>query len=148
MSDCHYSSLDVSNNLSGYFISNSVLVTSCNSMGGSSACGSHRQHWTVKSSLCALAVLSGGGPFAFGIHMFLYALVFSYIFLLDDHFLIFSYKLTILNGFSLMVWKCIAVTFSSSSFKWGDISQSRYVCQIWAHFKFCSCFTELFHFYK
>ena len=24
------------------------------------------------------------------------------------------------NGFSLTVWKCVAVTFSSSSFEWGE----------------------------
>ena len=35
------------------------------------------------------------------------------------YFLIFSSKLTVSNGFSLMVWKCVAVTFLSSSFKWG-----------------------------
>ena len=35
MSDCHSSPLDVSYNLSGYFISNLVLVTSCVSTGGS-----------------------------------------------------------------------------------------------------------------
>ena len=53
------------------------------------------------------------------------------------YFLIFSNKLTVSNGFSLMVWKCVAVTFLSSSFKWGeDISQSRFVCQIWAHLPF------------
>ena len=38
------------------------------------------------------------------------------------YFLIFSNKLTVSNGFSLMVWKCMAVTFSSSSFKWGGPS--------------------------
>ena len=110
MSDCHSWPLDVSNNLSGYFISNLVLVTSCVSMGGficlwlslttlnseeftlcsgsfnwgGSICfwylyvyictgislyfliswlfrmGSHWTHWTVKSSLCALAVSNRG----------------------------------------------------------------------------------------
>ena len=86
--------------------------TSCISMGGSSAFGSHRQHWTVKRSLCALAVSSGGvhlslalidiieqwrvhsvfwqikvgGPSAFGIYLFIYALVYPYIFLLVDCF--------------------------------------------------------------
>ena len=66
-----------------------------------------------------------GRTSAFGIYIFIYILVFSY-------------KLTVSNGFSLMVWKCIAVTFLSNSFKWGrggegrgeDISQSRFVCQI------------------
>ena len=85
MSDCHSWPLDVSNNLSGYFISNSVLVTSCVSMGGSSAFGSHWQHWTVKSPLCPLAVQLGG-PSAFGIYMYIYAMVFPYIFLLVDCF--------------------------------------------------------------
>ena len=66
-----------------------------------------------------------GRTSAFGIYIFIYILVFSY-------------KLTVSNGFSLMVWKHIAVTFLSSSFEWGegrggegeDISQSRFVCQI------------------
>ena len=47
------------------------------------------------------------------------------------YFLIFSNKLTVSNGFSLTVWKCMAVTFSSSSFKWGDhlplVSVSLYI---------------------
>ena len=38
------------------------------------------------------------------------------------YFLTFSYKLTVSNGLSLMVWKHVAVTFSSSSFKWGRTS--------------------------
>ena len=38
------------------------------------------------------------------------------------YFLIFSNKLTVSNGFSLTVCKCLAVTFSSSSFKWGGPS--------------------------
>ena len=79
----------------------------------------------------SLAVLHGGG----------------------GHHLSLSHQMTISNGFSLVVWKHVAVTFLSSSFKWGegrgeDIGQSRFICQIGAHFKFCSCFTELFCFYK
>ena len=49
-----------------------------------------------------------GGPSAFGISMFSICSGIS---------LYISYKLTDSNGFSLTVWKCIAVTFSSSSFK-------------------------------
>ena len=47
---------------------------------------------------------------------------FLYVFSMHWYFLIFSYKLTVSNGFSLTVWKCIAVTFSSSSFIWGGLS--------------------------
>ena len=47
-----------------------------------------------------------GRTSAFGIYIFIYILVFSY-------------KLTVSNGFSLTVWKCVAVTFLSSSFEWG-----------------------------
>ena len=72
-----------------------------------SACESQWQHWTVKRSLCALTVLTRGGylplslidnieqqrdrsvlfqcrmggPSAFGVCIFIYALVFHYIFL-------------------------------------------------------------------
>ena len=58
-------------------------------------------------SLFHQAVSNGGRTSAFGISIFIYILVFSY-------------KLTVLNGFSLTVCKCIAVTFSSSSFEWGE----------------------------
>ena len=53
------------------------------------------------------------------------------------HHLSLSRQMTVSNGFSLTVWKHLAVTFSSSSFKWGrrggegeDIGQSRFICQI------------------
>ena len=166
MSDCNSWPLDVSNNLSGYFISNSVLVTSCVNDGGvhlpsiyvyalyeikqvnwfsvpvckasmidrqgvhlplalidnteqwrvhsvlwqfrpeGSIClwylyvyictgislyfliiwlfwmGSHWWHWTVKSSLCALAVSNGGSIVSFT----QVKLKFPYIFLLVDCF--------------------------------------------------------------
>ena len=29
------------------------------------------------------------------------------------------------NGFSLTVWKCIAVNFSSSSFEWGERTSAK-----------------------
>ena len=48
--------------------------------GGPSAFESHWQHWTEKRSLCALTVLPGG-PSACGVCIFIYALVFPYIFL-------------------------------------------------------------------
>ena len=38
----------------------------------------------MKRLLCALAVLTGGGPSAFGVYIFIYALVFPYIFLLNS----------------------------------------------------------------
>ena len=98
----------------------SLHVIVCCVGGGTYACGSHRQHRTVKSSLCALAVFfererereKGGvhGPLV------------SICFYKHWYILIFYYKLTVSNGFSLMVWKCVAVTFSSSSFKWGGPS--------------------------
>ena len=72
--------------------------------------GSHWPHWTVQRSLCALAVLNRG------VHLPLVSLCLYMYW----YFLTFSYKLTVSNGFSLMVWKHIAVTFSSSSFKWGE----------------------------
>ena len=44
------------------------------------------------------------------------------------HHLSLSHQLTVSNRFSLTVWKCVAVTFSSSSFEWGeDIGQSRFI---------------------
>ena len=117
-----------------YFISNLVLVSACVNWWGSSAFGIYIFiYWyflifsyklTVSNGLsldgmemrsCHFFVKQfqmGGGKgrgrtSAFGISIFIYILVFCY-------------KLTVSNGFSLMVWKCIAVTFSSSSFKWGE----------------------------
>ena len=50
-------------------------------LGGPSAFESQWQHWTVvKRSLCALTVVNWGGPSAFGVCIFIYALVFPYIF--------------------------------------------------------------------
>ena len=51
---------------------------------------------------------------------FLYALVFPYIFLLFDCFLISSYYLTVSNGCSLTALKSKEFTLSSGSFKWGE----------------------------
>ena len=116
--------------------------------------GSHWPHWTAKRSLSALAVSNGGGrtsPVSFSSNdCFKWVLIdgmdthrvrsFSPAVLFGGeditcHFLV----KWVSNGFSLMVWKHIAVTFLSSSFKWGgregrgeDIGQSRFVCQIWA----------------
>ena len=53
-------------------------------LGGPSAFQSQWHQWTVKRSLCALAVLTQGGPSAFGVCIFIYALVFPYIFLLNS----------------------------------------------------------------
>ena len=36
------------------------------------------------------------------------------------HHLSLSRQMTVSNGFSLTVWKHVAVTFLSSSFKWGE----------------------------
>ena len=52
-------------------------------MGGLSAFRLQWQHCTVKRSCCALTVLMGGLS-AFGVCIFIYALVFPYIFLLVD----------------------------------------------------------------
>ena len=77
-----------------------------------------------------------GGPSAFGIYMFLYALVFPYIFLLFDcfkwylplvstcfsmhwYFLISTYYLTVSNVCSLTALKGIEFTQCSGSFEWG-----------------------------
>ena len=53
------------------------------------------------------------------------------------YIIVFSYKLTVLNRLSLMVWKCIAVTFSSSSFKWGGPSSfGIYIYIYWYFLRF------------
>ena len=52
MWNCHSWPLDVSNNLSEYFMSNSVHMHF--------AFGYHEQHWTVKMSLCCLSNVTGG----------------------------------------------------------------------------------------
>ena len=45
------------------------------------------------------------------------------------HHLSLSHQLTVSNGFSLTVWKHIAVTFLSSSFEWGGGHWTKLVCQ-------------------
>ena len=85
--------------------------------------GSHWWHWTVKSSLCAMAVSNWGvycqfylgkTDFSFisvfGICMFIY---------LRWYFLIYSYLLTILNGLSLATLHSEEFTQCSGSFEWG-----------------------------
>ena len=75
-------------------------------------------HWRYENAYCCHFLIKQfqmGGDHLPLVSVSLYILVFPYIF----YFLIFSNKLTVSNGFSLMVWKHIAVTFSSSSFKWG-----------------------------
>ena len=74
--------------------------------------GSHWPHRTGKTSLYSLAVLNGG-PSAFGI----------YVFYMHWYFLIFSYKLTILNGLSLMTLNSKELTLCSGSIKWGVYHQ-------------------------
>ena len=217
MSDCHSWPIDVSNNLSGYFISNLILVTSCDSTGGVICLW---LSWTTLNSdeftlcsgsfdwgvhlplvsicfLCALVfpyifllvdhfewALIGaiekhrvdsvlwqfqmGGPFALvyicaidpvvklilcssmagisawltgGVHLPLVS-IFSDIFLLDDHFLIFSYKLTILNGFSLTVWEMHSCHFLSSSFEGGILAKVVSSARFELTCCFMLCFTE------
>ena len=127
MCNCHCWPLDVSNYLSGYFIWNLVLVTSCVSMGGSSACHSHRQHWTVKSSLCALAVLTRGAICLWYLYIYictgisLYFLI-SWLFWMGSHWWHWKAKsslcaLAVLNGGSII------------SFTWLNL-------KIWAHLPF------------
>ena len=71
--------------------------------------GSHWWHWTVKSSLCALAVLNGG----------VICLWYLHVFYMHWYILIFSYKLTVSNGLSLMALKSKEFTLCSGSFEWG-----------------------------
>ena len=74
--------------------------------------GSHWWHWKAKSSLCALAVSNGGSI----------CLWHLYVFYMHWYFLIFSYKLTVLNGLSLMTLKMEKFTLCSGSFKWAGLS--------------------------
>ena len=60
----------------------------------------------MKSSLCALAVLNGGSICLWYLYVYIYALVFSY-------------KLTVSNGLSLMTLNSEEFTLCSGSFKWG-----------------------------
>ena len=76
MWNCHSWPLDVSNNLSEYFMSSSVPMHF--------AFGYHEEHWTVKRSLCALAVLNRGVHLPLVSTCVLCALVFPYIFLLNS----------------------------------------------------------------
>ena len=102
--------------------------------------GSHWWHWRVKSSLSLLVVSKGG---------VILPLV-STCFYMHCYFLMFSYKLTILNGLSFMPLKSKEFTVSSSSFGGGrtiralhlpNLSSQMFRC---AHQKglFASCKTN------
>ena len=94
--------------------------------------GSHWWHWTAKSWLSALAVSNGG------LIISLSALVFPYIFLLVDHF-----EWALIGDIGQ--WRVDSVLWQF--WKGGlIISFTRVNLKIWARFKFCSCFTELFRF--
>ena len=96
--------------------------------------GSHWPHRTAKSSLCSLAVLNGGSICVW----------YLYVFYMHWYFLMFSYKLTILNGLSLMTLNSEEFTLCSGSFEGGYIiSFTQVNLKIWAHFEIYSCFTEL-----
>ena len=97
----HSGPRDVSNNLSEYFMSNSVHMhlaimnnieqwrghsVVCQMWPGDpSAFGYHEQHWTVKRSLCCLSDVTGGYIVSFT----QVKLTFPYIFLLLDFSLYF-----------------------------------------------------------
>ena len=83
--------------------------------------GSPLSHWTVKSSLCTLAVSNGGVhlPMVSScvlVSIYIYrsaiALVFSYIFL----------YVTVSNGLSLTTLNSEEFTLPSGSFDWGGMS--------------------------
>ena len=99
MWNCHSWPLDISNNLSEYFMSNSVHMHLNNFeqwrghsvvcqmwLGGPSAFGYHEQDWTVKRSLCCLLNVTGGG---YIITFTWVKLTFPYMFLLVDFSLYF-----------------------------------------------------------
>ena len=65
-------------------------------------------YWYARH-LCSIE----GGPSAFGISMFIYSPVFSYI---------FFYKLTVSNGLSLTTLNSAEITLCSASFEWGGPS--------------------------
>ena len=90
--------------------------------------GSHWWHWKAKSSLCGLAVSNGGSIW----------LWYLYVFYMHWYFLIFSYKLTISNGLSLMTLNSEEFTLCSGSFKLGvcQIYPPGVNLKIWAHLLF------------
>ena len=137
MWNCHSSPLDVSNNLSGYCISNLVLVSAF----GICMCiyalvfpyifllvdcfkmGSHWSHWKVQSSLHALAVSNGGSIISF---------TFPYIFLLVDLFQMSSHwspwkvksslcALAVLNGGSIISFTFPYIFLLVDCFEWALI---------------------------
>ena len=108
----------------GYFLSLYILISWPFRM------GSHWWHRTAKSWLSALAVLNGGRG-----NISLYIPI-SWPFQMGSHWQHWTAKswlnaLAVLNGGGGII----------ISFTWVNL-------KIWACFKFCSCFTELFHFYK
>ena len=95
--------------------------------------GSHWSHWKVKSSLCPLAVLNGG----------VICLWYLYVFSMHWYFLIFSYKLTISNGLSLVTLNSKEFTQWSGSFERGggeggsiSFTPLWVNLKIWAHLQF------------
>ena len=74
-------------------------------------------------TLCSGSVNQGGLP-AFGVHIFIYALVsiclwYLHVFSMHWYFLIFSYYLTVLNWLSLVTLKSVEFTQHAGSFRVG-----------------------------
>ena len=74
-------------------------------------------------TLCSGSVNQGGLP-AFGVHIFIYALVsiclwYLHVFSMHWYFLIFSYYLTVLNWLSLVTLKSVEFTQHAGSFNGG-----------------------------
>ena len=147
MSNCHSWLLDVSNNLSGYFISNLVLVSAFGICIGIYALVfpyifllvdcfkwaliGHIEKQRVHSVLWQFQT---GGYIVSFTWVKLTSLYFpiSWLFQMGSHWSHWKVKSSlcaqaVLNGGSII------------SFTWVNL-------KIWACFKFCSCFTELFHF--
>ena len=100
--------------------------------------GSHWWHRSAKSSLLSLVVSKGGSSASWSVYMTCnnrphWYFLISWLFRMGSHWWHRSVKSSL---FSLAV-----------SNRGEDISQRRFVCQIWTHFWFYSCFTEFFHFY-
>ena len=74
-------------------------------------------------TLCSGSV-NQGGLSAFGVHIFIYALVsiclwYLHVFSMHWYFLIFSYYLTVLNWLSLVTLKSVEFTQRAGSLEWG-----------------------------
>ena len=132
MSNCHSWPLDVSNKLSGYFISNSVLVTSCVSTGWSIWLWYLYVHWSLFIYRSAIALVF---PYIFlSVDCFEWGLI-DHIEQQRDHSVHWQFQMGGPSDFGISMFSiCTGIFLLVDHFKWAlidDIEWQRVHSVLW-----------------